>query len=477
MNSNLDYSKENEGTILARASLLIGKNFEDISNLSQHPQGEINNKNKGNAGNFIEQHWFGIKNNSTPEPDFSEAGIELKVCPLRLSKKTLVVKERTKICSINYLTLVDETWNKSHAKRKLNKVLFIFYEYSDNNWQKQKVINTALWELPSDESIIESEWGKTKQTVVNGLAYNLTERGYKVLSPSRSGSGGKDSQGNLKDLVEQPNSTELALKRAFSLKRPFVNQFWESLNNPERFESISDVLDLSGEDNLEQELLNKIERYVGKTIGSISKELNIPIPNAKNAISIIINKIIGFHSTKSKIKEFEQAGILIKTIPIRMKDLKPYEAISFPAIKFLEFEVEKWNDSLLSEQLTRIFFVPVSRNKSKGIEVKDRILERPFFWSPSVTEENTIVTEWLNYQSEVCDGKSNITKHHSKKGTYREITGLSKESNTDIIHMRPHGRDRQDRDEDSFGNSFVKHSFWLNKVFIKKLAEQHLISR
>jgi DNA mismatch repair endonuclease MutH len=477
MNSNLDYSKENEGTILARASLLIGKNFEDISNLSQHPQGEINNKNKGNAGNFIEQHWFGIKNNSTPEPDFSEAGIELKVCPLRLSKKTLVVKERTKICSINYLTLVDETWNKSHAKRKLNKVLFIFYEYSDNNWQKQKVINTALWELPSDESIIESEWGKTKQTVVNGLAYNLTERGYKVLSPSRSGSGGKDGQGNLKDLVEQPNSAELALKRAFSLKRPFVNQFWESLNNPERFESISDVLDLSGEDNLEQELLNKIERYVGKTIGSISKELNIPIPNAKNAISIIINKIIGFHGTKSKIKEFEQAGILIKTIPIRMKDLKPYEAISFPAIKFLEFEVEKWNDSLLSEQLTRIFFVPVSRNKSKGIEVKDRILERPFFWSPSVTEENTIVTEWLNYQSEVCDGKSNITKHYSKKGTYREITGLSKESNTDIIHMRPHGRDRQDRDEDSFGNSFVKHSFWLNKVFIKKLAEQHLISR
>jgi DNA mismatch repair protein MutH len=119
----------------------------------------------------------------------------------------------------------------------------------------------------------------------------------------------------------------------------------------------------------------------------------------------------------------------------------------------------------------------VSRNKSKGIEVKDRILERPFFWSPSVTEENTIVTEWLNYQSEVCDGKSNITKHYSKKGTYREITGLSKESNTDIIHMRPHGRDRQDRDEDSFGNSFVKHSFWLNKVFIKKLAEQHLISR
>ena len=478
MNSNLDFSKENENTILARASLLIGKNFEDISNLSQHSQGEINNKNKGNAGNFIEQHWFGIKNNSTPEPDFSEAGIELKVCPLKLSKKTLVVKERIKICSINYLTLVDETWDKSHAKRKLNKVLFIFYEYSDNNWQKQKVIDTALWELPSDELIIESEWGKTKQTVVNGLAYNLTERGYKVLSPSRSGSGGRDSQGNLKDLVEQPNSTELALKRAFSLKRPFVNQFWESLNNPERFESVSDVLDLSVEDNLEYELLGKINKYIGKTIGEVCKELNIPIPSSKSAIAIIIKKIIGFYNTKSKIKEFEQAGILIKTIPIRMKDLNPYEAISFPAIKFKEFENEEWSDSLLSEQLTRILFMPVSRGKRSGVAIKDRVLEQPFFWSPSDSEEEVVILEWKRYQSEVRIGKSKITRHLQKNGAYKEITSLSKESDTQIIHMRPHGaKTASDRDVDSFGNSFVKHSFWLNKSFIQKLAKQHLISR
>ncbi|CAC9591444.1 hypothetical protein [uncultured Gammaproteobacteria bacterium] len=43
--------------------------------------------------------------------------------------------------------------------------------------------------------------------------------------------------------------------------------------------------------------------------------------------------------------------------------------------------------------------------------------------------------------------------------------------------MRPHGKNRDDRDVDSFGNSFVKHSFWLNKYFIQKLAKEHLISR
>ncbi|QKQ23884.1 hypothetical protein HUE58_01500 [Candidatus Ruthia endofausta] len=157
MDANLDYSKENESTILTRAFSLIGKSFEDISNLSQHPQGEINNKNKGNTDNFIEQHWFGIKNNSTPGLDLLEAGIELKACPLKLSNKTLVVKERTKICSINYLALINETWAKSHVKRKLKKVLFVFYKYNNNNWRKQKIIDTVLWEFSSDELIIETE--------------------------------------------------------------------------------------------------------------------------------------------------------------------------------------------------------------------------------------------------------------------------------------------------------------------------------
>lgn len=161
-----------------------------------------------------------------------------------------------------------------------------------------------------------------------------------------------------------------------------------------------------------------------------------------------------------------------------MKDLRPYEAISFPAIKFLEFEIEKWDDSMLSEQLTRILFVPVSRSKRLKVDIKDRVLEKPFFWSPSDSEEEVIILEWKQYQSEVCMGKAKTIKHLQKNGKYKEITSLSKESDTQIIHMRPHGmKTASDRDVDSFGNSFVKHSFWLNKSFIQKLAKHNLISR
>ena len=130
---------------------------------------------------MIEKHWFGIDNNNLSEPDFKEAGIELKVSPIKEMKSNiLAVKERTKICRINYQTLVNEEWSESHAKSKLNKILFIFYKHDFNkdNWETQEILNFRLWSLSSDELIISSEWFKTKDQVISGFAHTLSERNY-----------------------------------------------------------------------------------------------------------------------------------------------------------------------------------------------------------------------------------------------------------------------------------------------------------
>ena len=78
-----DYSKKGEEAVLDRASSLTGKSFQSISKLSPYPKDELNKKNKGNAGNFIEHHWFGIKNNSSPNPDFCV--LEVITLPLAIS--------------------------------------------------------------------------------------------------------------------------------------------------------------------------------------------------------------------------------------------------------------------------------------------------------------------------------------------------------------------------------------------------------
>ena len=108
-----------ESEVIARAKSLKGKTIDDLLN------GQIFDKGKGAIGNIIERNGFGIANNNDAAPDFKNLGIELKIFPLKkLAKGDLTAKERTKICSINYKTLIDENWKSSHARNKLNKILF-----------------------------------------------------------------------------------------------------------------------------------------------------------------------------------------------------------------------------------------------------------------------------------------------------------------------------------------------------------------
>ena len=108
--------------ILKSAERIKGKALKDFvpSDI------EIKKRNKGSVGNLIETYGFGIENNGIAEPDFIKESIELKILPLEKSGNTLKIKERTKICSINYKTLPLETWSESHARSKLKKILFIF---------------------------------------------------------------------------------------------------------------------------------------------------------------------------------------------------------------------------------------------------------------------------------------------------------------------------------------------------------------
>ena len=108
--------------------------------------------------------------------------------------------------------------------------------------------------------------------------------------------------------------------------------------------------------------------------------------------------------------------------------------------------------------------------------MRNRLLEKAFFWSPSDKELEIIKKEWSNYQKIVKEGVSIENFPMNTKKGFKEVTSLPNESSTKIIHMRTHARDSNDRDEDYFGNSIVKHSFWLNKQFVNKLIQNSLNS-
>ena len=469
--SSLPYDDTNAESIIKYAKQLIGKSISDIVGNSTE---NINIKNKGIIGTIIEEYYFKIKQNSSPEPDFEKVGIELKIIPLVQLKDKIAIKERTKICSINYLTLAQEEWEFSHAKKKLEKILFIYYLYDKKNLQNSTVKKVELWELNSDKSsiIIKDDWLSTRQKVIDGYAHKLSEKYFKILSPARSGSGGLEKNGNQNDLVLQPNQRfeQKALKRAFSLKQSFTNQLWRELNSV-KYESILEHLNISSMDEFDEKILNSLRKYRGKSILELSEIFDIKIPKGKNQVATIIKKAIGFKNVNSNIKEFEQLGIVVKTIKVRKKDDMPLEAVSFPTMKLQEFEKELYEDSVFKEYIQKVLFIPIYSDSS---ELSDRYLGNPFFWEPSDEQESIIKQEWQSYQDEVSNGKCKIkkVKTNSNKG-YKEVSSLSKESQTTTIHMRPHGRDSNDRDSDSLGNSIVKQCFWLNKKFLQKLIKEN----
>jgi DNA mismatch repair endonuclease MutH len=476
MNNSLRYDNSCIESILNYSNKLVGKTIDEIL-IESKVQKQINIKNKGIIGNIIEEYWFDIKPNSSPKPDFEKVGVELKIVPLIKQKTKISVKERTKICSIDYTKLLNETWSISHAKEKLNKILFIYYLYDKENITNSIIKKIDLWELHkgNNELILRCDWLNVQKMVKDGYAHQLSESLCKALSPARSGSGGKDKNNKLKDLVLQPNQTysKDALKRAFALKQSFTNQRWNELNDKIRYESIIDSLKITKFHQFEDAVLESLNRYEGRSLQALSDIFDINISNkSKNQVATIIKKAIGFKSVKSNIKEFEQLGIMIKTIKIRKTDNSPFEAISFKTMKLQEFVKESWEESTFKEYLSKILFVPVySENKKSTLD--EKILGKSFFWSPSSTEMEIIKMEWNLYKSQVLNGSCKIKKIkvNSIKG-FKEISGLLKESQTSIVHMRPHGRNSNDRDEDMMGNSIVKQCFWLNKKFIKELLKK-----
>jgi len=464
----IKYDDNSEKSIVTYAKKLIGKSLQDILDLSSTTR-IINLKNKGLAGLIIEKEWFGIEQNSSQLPDFDKVGIELKIIPLKKIKKGIVVKERTKICSMNYITLPDESWEESHAKEKLNKILFVYYFPNSSDILKSKILKIDLWKLSkeSGELVLKDNWNFIRNKVIAGYAHKLSGRDTDSLEASPSGT---------KKQVPQFNTiySNTAQKRAFSLKQPFTNQRWKELNHV-KYESIIETLDITNFDSFEQAVLEKINSLQGKSIFKLSELFDVKIGQSKSRVASVMKKIIGFKSVRSKIKEFEQLGIEIKMINVRKKDYRPMEAISFPAMKLQEFIMEEWEESIFLSMISKILFIPIYKEHTDVKDLDELYLGNVFFWTPSNNEINIIREEWLNYQQEVQDGKCKVTRipWNTKKG-YKEVSCLSKESQTQIIHIRPHGRDSDDRDEDGLGNSIVKQSFWLNTKFMQQLIIKNL---
>lgn len=422
------------------------------------------NRRKEAVGHLVESY-FGIEQNNEKEPDFKEAGVELKTVPLKVTRKGLTIKERTIIGMIHYPTLAQERWETASVRKKLGRILFVFLRQEGGEKEDHRVEDVILWSPSAAElSVFEADWRSVQAKVARHEAHLLTERDAVFLSPCRKGAG------NEKDEVPQPNGV-LAKTRAFSLKVAFTRQLYREHVRGKRFVSLFERFGSERLESLEREVLDRLWRFEGMRLSTVARGQGLdPASPAKHLASMLVKKGLGIQDLAVEIKEFEQVGLQTRILNLKDDLSVAFEATSFPAMDLTTFTQEEWEESDLSARLSRILFVP-TLSPRKGTPQAERTVGRAFFWSPSESEWRIIKDEWERYQQEVREGKARYLPPDATRRRRKSM--LTPASKTKIVHMRPHGADATDTKKNPQGEDMTKQCFWLNGPFVADLASRH----
>lgn len=420
-------------------------------------------KGKGNFGQILEKFYFGYEPNSDAEPDFKEAGIELKSSPLKtLRNGEFRSKERLVLNIINYLEVHKENFENSSFWKKNAHLLLVFYLHDKDLDLLDYLIKLVDgWQYPNEDlKIIKHDWETINQKIKDGKAHELSEGDTFYLGACTKGSTA------LKSYRDQPFNDEKAKQRAYSLKQGYVNHIIANIAQEEtavygKIIEQPEILDLV--QSIEEVVISKFQPFYGKSAEQIEQELGLELnQKAKSYFANLTNAILGLELGQ-KIEEFEKADIQVKTIRLKENNL-PKEDISFPTFEYQELIETDWEDSdfknILESKFCFVFY---------QFEGENLILRKVKFWNMSYSDILEAKSVWDKMKTTVSKGE--IVKEVTDKGVRK--TYFPKKTENRISHVRPHARNSDDTYELPIADKltglteFTKHCFWLNASYVK----------
>lgn len=460
-----NYGKKLEGTTLRE------KGINEV----------LKESDKGGFNKIVEQYYFKIDNNNLQVADFSEAGVELKVTPLKEIKKNrdsnlirkrkgLSMKERTVLTMIDYNRLSEETWETNSLKEKAFKILFCFYIWKEKTSNLDYVFDLVnLWEPnKKDLEIIEQDWNIIVGKIKNGKAHEISEGDTLYLGACTKGANANSKR-------PQPYSEELAKQRAFSFKRSYMDIVYEEILQKRAQLKENKLVSIRTQDKTLEESIKAIfEPYIGKTVYDIEQELQIKSDEAKELAKhychLLSNKILGIDA--ENIEEFKKAGITLKALRVK-KDGRPLESISFPTFKFEEIVEEKvWEESqcynyLVDNKFLYVIYEITTEKKSDydkmtDLEKKKHLkLKKIKLWKADYLTLEEMEKVWKETKKVINEGIK-ITEKDGKS-----FNNLPNSKFNKVGHVRPHARNKNDTYPLPKGGKLTKQCFWFNAEYIK----------
>lgn len=478
------YATKNE--VHDKAAKIVNIKFGDLSKLLQVKQ------TKSSVGDLFEA-WFGKAKDSDSAPDLGVA--ELKATPYKkLKNGQYSAKERLVLNIINYMDIIDESFDESHFIYKNKVIELAFYEYLKdiprNEWSFSYVALYEMAKNPVDFAIIKNDWHIIQQCIIDGKAEELTESMTSYLAACTKGSSAKTVR-------KQPNSEVKAKQRAFSLKSSYMTELLRNyiIGNEYNEAIISDVSELQTA-SLYNIIESRFSPYVGKTTSQISAELNLKSIKSKHLNNLLVRGMLGLNtdgkSSLEDIKEFRKGSYQIKTVQFDSNGQNK-ESMSFPAFKFKDLVTQDWLDedggpaadiNVLFSESTFIFVVfqtdENGNNLFKGIKL---------FTMPQSDIDGAVKRVW---EDTITKLKTGINLKNVPWGKeHRTVNNFIKESDDLIIHVRPHSSkasyvDNAYSDElpvpanwinkpDEYENNYMtKQCFFLNNGYIKVVVHELL---
>ncbi|MDF7671081.1 DNA mismatch repair endonuclease MutH [Orbaceae bacterium ESL0721] len=211
----------NEKALLDRAALIAGRSLGEIANYLTLPIPENLITQKGWVGNLLET-FLGADAGSKAEQDFTRLGIELKTIPLNRDGKPL---ETTFVSVAPLMANYGITWESSHVKYKLSKVLWIPIE-GDRTipLAERKVGVPILWQpTEQQEQQLKQDWQELMEMIAIGQVEKITAHYGTYLQLRPKAANGRA----LTEAVGENGELILTRPRGFYLKKTFTKQIIE----------------------------------------------------------------------------------------------------------------------------------------------------------------------------------------------------------------------------------------------------------
>lgn len=409
---------------------------------------------KGAIGTVIEESWFGYTPNSESEPDFPEAGVELKVTPYLRGKNGIRAKERLVCNIINYMEEHDRSFWTSAFWHKCSTMLLMSYEHlADRPKGDLRIDQAVLFSFPEEDlAIIQHDWETIMEKVRTGRAHELSEGDTLYLAACTKGA-------NAASVRQQPFSERPAKQRAYALKASYMTRIlnsyiFGSAESPRIIKSV-EVLHTQ---TLEDYIISKVRPCYGMTRHALMDRFGVD-SSAKHLNELLLARMLGVRGRIAHTEEFQKAGIVPKTIRVQ-RNGKIRESMSFPAFDFIELSREtSWEESALYGYLapTRFLFV-IFQERDDGAYVFDRVM----FWNIPNEDLEEVRRVWERTVQTVRRGV-HLTQ------TPRGITNdLPKQSESPVAHVRPHGRNAADKLPLPDGRMMTRQCFWLDHTYIEQ---------